>query len=180
MNKTEKTDDQNKKHITSIDVYTDGSLIKTSKGVLYGCGYGIYFPGKELKNVSAPFTLVPITNNRAELHAIHQAILRIIKHYTFDLINIYTDSEYSQMSLTVWIHSWKKNNWKNSKKKPVENQDLIMKIDKYLQRYHGKINIQWVRAHATGNQVHIHSVGNSKADLLANGGSNKYAQLFGN
>jgi hypothetical protein len=89
MSKKEKTDDQIKKHITSIDVYTDGSLIKTSKGDLRGCGYGIYFPGKELKNVSAPFTISPITNNRAELHAIHQAILRIIRHYTFDLINIY-------------------------------------------------------------------------------------------
>jgi ribonuclease HI len=172
--------DRIKQHIISIDVYTDGSL-KMKSGNLYGCGYGIYFPGKELKNVSAPFTISPITNNRAELHAIHQAIVRIIKNYTFELINIYTDSQYAQMSLTVWIHEWKKkNNWKNSKKKPVENQDLIMKIDKYLQRYHGKINIQWVRAHAKGTQVHIHSAGNAKADALANRGSDKYAELYGN
>lgn len=160
-----------KAHLTSINIYTDGSLKKTPKGDI--CGYGIFFPGKELKNVAAPFMIEgEITNNRAELHAIHQAIVRVIKNYTFDLINIYTDSEYSQKSLTVWIENWKKNNWKNAKKKAVENQDLIKKIDKYLQIYKGKINIQWVRAH-TGNQD-VHSVNNAMADNLANRGADMY------
>lgn len=170
---------QDKKHITSIEVYTDGSLKKKSDGSLYGCGYGIYFPGKELKNVSAPFTIGEITNNRAELHAIYQAIIRVSKNFTFDLINIYTDSEYAKNSLTVWIHSWKKNNWKNSKKKPVENQDIIKKIDRYLQKYNGKINIQWIRSDHS-DKKHIHSPGNAKADELANAGSDKYAELYKN
>jgi ribonuclease HI len=163
-----------KRHLISISIYTDGSLKKTRNGNI--CGYGIFFPGKELKNVAAPFTIGDITNNRAELHAIHQAIIRVIKKYTFDLINIYTDSEYSQKSLTCWIDNWKKNNWKNAKKKPVENQDLIKKIDKYLQIYQGKINIQWVRAH-TGNQD-VHSINNNKADELANKGANIYAEQY--
>lgn len=163
-----------KPHITSIDIYTDGSFRKTSKGDI--CGYGIYFPGKELKNVAAPFAIGDITNNRAELHAIYQAILRVVKRYTFDLINIYTDSEYSKNSLTVWINAWKKNGWRNSKRKPVENQDLIKKIDKYLQMYQGKINIQWVRAHTNG--VDIHSVNNAEADNLANRGADLYAELY--
>lgn len=166
-----------KKHIISIDVYTDGSLKTKSNGELLGCGYGIYFPGKELKNVSAPFTIGEITNNRAELHAIHQAIVRISKHYTFDLINIYTDSQYAQKSLTIWIDSWKKNDWKNSKNKPIENQDIIKKIDKYLQRYNGKINIQWIRSDHS-KEKHIHSAGNAEADRLANAGSDKYAELY--
>lgn len=157
-------------HLTMINVYTDGSLRKTKDGII--CGYGIYFPEKELQNVAAPFTIGAITNNRAELYAIYQAILRIIKKYTFDLINIYTDSEYAQKSLTEWINNWKKNNWKNSKKKPVENQDIIKKIDKYLIKYHGKINIQWVRAH-TGNND-IQSINNDVADQLANKGANLY------
>jgi ribonuclease HI len=163
--------DNLKPHLTSINIYTDGSYKKSSKGNEL-CGYGIYFPGKELKNVAAPFKLGEITNNRAELHAIHQAIIRVIKHYTFDLINIYTDSEYAQKSLTVWINNWKKNDWKNAKKKPVDNQDLIKKIDKYLQIYKGKINIQWVRAH-TGNQD-AHSRYNAMADILANKGADLY------
>jgi len=160
--------------LTSIEIYTDGSLKKTPHGNT--CGYGIYFPNRELKNVAHPFILKPITNNRAELHAIHQAILRVIKHYHFDLINIYTDSEYSQKSLTKWIVGWKKNNWKNSKNKPVENQDIIKKIDKYLQKYQGKINIQWVRAH-TGN-TDRHSANNHQADMLANQGADLYRQHY--
>ena len=72
-----------KRHLISISIYTDGSLKKTRNGNI--CGYGIFFPGKELKNVAAPFTIGDITNNRAELHAIHQAIIRVIKKYTFDL-----------------------------------------------------------------------------------------------
>jgi len=163
-----------KKHLTSINAYTDGSLRRTAKGD--ACGYGIYFPGAELKNVAAPFNIGAVTNNRAELHAIHQAIIRVTKNYTFDLINIYTDSEYSQKSLTVWINGWKQNNWKNSKKKLVENQDIIKKIDIYLQLYEGKINIQWVRAHTGEND--IHSVNNAKADALANRGATRYIELY--
>lgn len=164
----------NKSYINIIDIYTDGSLKKTKNGTI--CGYGIYFPNKELKNVAAPFNDGKLTNNRAELHAIRQAILRVIKKFTFDVINIYTDSEYSQKSLTVWIKNWKKNNWYTSKNQPVENQDIIRDIDKYLERYRGKINIQWVRAH-TGN-VDIHSINNSEADRLANKGSDKYKQKY--
>ena len=154
-------------HIRSIDVYTDGSLRKTTKGNL--CGYGIYFPNKELKNVAKPFNMGIVTNNRAELYAIYKAIRMIVKNYTFDLINIYTDSEYSQKSLTVWITSWKIKNWKNSKNKPVENQDIIKKIDRYLQKYKGKINIKWLRAHT--NKADIHSINNKYADALANRGA---------
>lgn len=163
-----------KPHINVINVYTDGSLKKTSKGD--ACGYGIHFPGKELKNVAAPFTLGKITNNRAELHAILQAIIRIANNYTFDRINIYTDSEYSQKSLTKWIINWKRNNWRNSKNEPVLNQDIIRKIDRYLELYRGKINIKWVRSH-TGNQD-LHSANNNIADILANKGAEKYFELY--
>jgi ribonuclease HI len=163
-----------KQHLNVINIYTDGSLKKTPKGD--ACGYGIFFPEKELKNVAAPFVKGKITNNRAELHAIHQALIRVIKTYTFDLINIYTDSEYSQKSLTVWITGWKQNGWKNSKRKPVENQDIIKKIDRYLQLYEGKINIQWVRAH-TGDDD-IHSINNAEADKLANRGADRYYKRF--
>ena len=155
-------------------MYTDGSLRKTQKGDI--CGYGIYFPNKELENIAEPFNIGKISNNRAELYAIYQALKRIRDNFTFDIVNIYTDSEYSQKSLTVWINTWKKNGWKNSKKKPAENQDIIKKIDEYLQFYKGKINIQWVRAH-TGKSD-MHSVNNAEADNLANEGAKKYERMY--
>lgn len=151
-------------HLKSIDVYTDGSFKKTKTHVY--CGYGIYFPGKELKNVAAPFEIGEKTINRAELHAIYQAILRIKKNYTFDKINIYTDSNYSKESLTNWINNWKKNNWKNSAGKAVENQDIIKKIDKYMQLYHQKINIIWIPSHSNNKN-------NDEADRLAKLGASK-------
>lgn len=156
-----------------INVYTDGSIRKfkeNGKTKIIG-GYGIHFPDVELKDIAKPFTNKNekgiITINRAELHAIHQAILRILHNYKFDVLNIYSDSEYSVKSLTVWIVNWKKNNWKNSKKKDVENQDLIKKIDKYIQKYYSKINIVWVKAHNNNKY-------NDQADILANKGSDLY------
>jgi ribonuclease HI len=163
-----------KKHINVIDIYTDGSLKRTKQGNV--CGYGIYFPNGELKNIALPFNEGKLTNNRAELYAIRQAILRVVKKYTFDIINIYTDSEYSQKSLTLWIKNWKRNNWQTSTRKPVENQDIIKKIDKYLVKYKGKINIQWVRAH-TG-KYDTHSINNSEADRLANEGAERYKEKY--
>ena len=167
---TDKNTDNLLPHINTINIYTDGSLKRTKNGDI--CGYGIYFPNGELKNVSAPFTIGKISNNRAELHAIYQAILRVIKNYTFNEINIYTDSEYAQKSLTLWITSWKKNNWKNSKRQEIENKDIIVKIDKYLQKYNKKINIKWVRAHTRGKD--IDSINNAIADGLANKGAEIY------
>jgi ribonuclease HI len=153
--------------IDRIDVYTDGSLRRTKKGIL--CGYGVYFPGRELPDIAQPFTIGKITNNRAELFAILQAIKNISSAYTFDRINVYTDSEYSQKSLTVWVNSWKKNNWKNSQNKPVDNRDIIEPIHEYMRTYMNKIKIIWVKSHTGKNDPH--SLGNSMADELANKGA---------
>ncbi len=106
-----------------IIVYTDGSCIKGKKTL---CGYGIYFPNKELNNVSRPFKYTPLTNQRSELYAIYKA-LKLITTYIkdFKTIYIYSDSDYSIKSLTIWINNWKKNNWKTASNKPVLNQDII-------------------------------------------------------
>lgn len=155
------------RHIDRIDVYTDGSLRRTKKGIL--CGYGVYFPGRELPDIAMPFTFGNITNNRAELFAILQAIKNISSTYTFDLINVYTDSEYAQKSLTVWVNTWKKNNWKTSQNKTVDNRDIIEPIHNYMETYRDKIKIIWVKSHTGENDPH--SLGNSMADELANKGA---------
>ena len=152
-----------------IEVYTDGSHRREKTGEV--SGYGIYFPNKELSNVSGAFTLEPLTNNRAELYAIYRAIRKIEDEYEFNSIIIHTDSEYSMNSTTKWIVSWKANNWKTAKKKPVENQDLIKKIDGLLQKHNGKIQIRWVKAHSTNPH-------NIEADRLANKGSDMFKQKF--
>jgi len=80
---------------------------------------------------------------------------------------------YSKNSLTVWINTWKNNNWKTSTNKPVKNKDLIVKIDKYLsmKKYNHKIFIEHVRSHT--NKTDYKSKGNERADMLANMGALK-------
>jgi ribonuclease HI len=151
----------------NIVMFTDGSCIikKHAKNL---CGYGVYFPNKELKNISKPFDFGEPTNQRAELYAIYKGIKKVTHNINFDKLDIYTDSEYSIKSLTEWIHKWKDNKWKNAAGKDVMNQDIIKKIDKYLQKYKGNIFFHHVYSH-TGKQD-FNSLCNKKADELARSG----------
>lgn len=150
-----------------IEVYTDGSCLKIN-GVKKA-GYGIHFPNKELADIANPFTREPLTNQRAELYAIYKALKRITENLEYSKIHIYTDSEYSIKSLTVWIKDWKKNGWKSSSGKPVANQDIIMKIDEILEKNKRKVKFTHVYSH-TG-KTDPQSLGNQRADELANAGS---------
>ncbi len=149
-------------------MFTDGSCIKKPNQPIK-CGYGVFFPNNELKNISKPFVVGELTNQRAELYAIYKGIKKVTHNIDFHKLDIYSDSEYSIKSLTEWIINWKKNGWKNSNKKPVANQDLILKIDKYLEKYKGKIFFHHVRSH-TGKQD-FQSLCNEKADKLATNGA---------
>ena len=60
-------------------------------------------------------------------------------------INLFTDSNYLKNGITNWIKSWKKNNWINSQKKPVANQDLWKELDNINEKL--TIDWQWVKAH---------------------------------
>jgi ribonuclease HI len=155
------------KKLDNVIVFTDGSCMNKSDGIK--AGYGVYFPNEELNNISKPFTFGDKTNQRAELYAIYKAIKRIILKFEFNQINIYTDSNYSIQSLTKWIKTWKKNNWKNSKKQNVANQDIIKKIDDYLQQYPNKILFHHVKSHTKKDD--FNSKGNEMADKLATEGA---------
>ena len=98
-----------------INIFTDGSLVKKGKNIY--CGYGIYFPNSEYKPISRKFTHEPITNNRAELYAILKSIVicNIInlkrfknKKTQIEIINIYSDSEYSVKTFNEWLPKWLK------------------------------------------------------------------------
>ena len=150
----------------SIIIFTDGSCItKTDK-----CGYGIHFPNKEYKDISKKFNILPQTSQRAELYAIYKAIKKVSKTDKNNDIKIYSDSEYSIKSITMWIKKWKKNNWKTANGKDVLNQDIIKKIDNIINEHIGKIEFIHVTAHT--NKKDYESIHNSIADSLAKNGSN--------
>lgn len=150
----------------NVIIFTDGSCIKS--GNEQYCGYGVYFPNNESSNIARALKNPPYTNNRAELHAIQKALKRL-KKINFNTAIIYSDSEYSIKSVTVWIKTWKQNNWMNAKKKPVENQDYIKKIDKLLSHFGDKVSFKHVRAHTGGKD--FLSVCNDAVDGLAKQGA---------
>ena len=57
-----------------------------------------------------------------------------------------------------WIHNWKKNNWKTSKREPVKNKELWIELDKLVSLHN--IQWKWVKGHSG-------DYGNERADYLA-------------
>lgn len=67
-----------------------------------------------------------------ELTAIIKAIEYVNRQP--ELATIYTDSAYAERSINEWMNRWYFNGWYNSKKKLVENVDLM----KILHDYYAK------------------------------------------
>lgn len=67
------------------------------------------------------------TNNRMELTACIRALEELKRT---DLpVEVYSDSAYMVNCFhQKWYVKWQKNNWKNSKKEPVENKDLWVRL----------------------------------------------------
>ncbi|KAG7797779.1 hypothetical protein KL929_002622 [Ogataea haglerorum] len=138
-------------------------------------GYGVYFGDGDPRNTAAPLVGPVQTNNRAELTAIKQALENILEEFEFgngEQYQILTDSEYCVKCILVWSKTWQKNGWKNSKKQPVANRDLIEAIlglidrinDEYARHGFGRLTVDWVRGHANNH-------GNEMADALAREGA---------
>lgn len=102
------------------------------------------------------------TNNRMEIMAAIKSLEHMKERCEIDM---YTDSEYLRKGITEWIHSWKANGWKTSKKKDIKNVDLWKQLDQYIDRH--SIKWHWVKAHS-GEEY------NEKVDKLAVKARNKY------
>jgi len=149
----------------NIIVFTDGAFLPKSNRA----GYGIHFPSKELPDMYGHFTKDPITSPRAELYAILRALTKITKNLVFDTVTVYTDSEYSIKSLTLWLNGWIQKGWKTANNKPVKNVDLIKPIANLMELHQNKIKFVHVRSH-TGKTDPL-SLGNARADELAGKGA---------
>ena len=98
------------------------------------------------------------TNNRMELMAAIKALAALSEPC---MVELTTDSQYFRKGITEWIVNWKKNNWRNSAKKPVKNSDLWQQLDKESGRH--SIKWLWVKGHSGHRENEI-------ADDLANEG----------
>ena len=98
------------------------------------------------------------TNNRMELTAVISA-LNLLKEPCY--VKLYSDSAYVVNAfLEDWIGKWQKNNFKNSKKKEVDNIDLWKQLIN-LNAYH---NIEWIKV-----KGHADNELNNRCDELARG-----------
>ncbi|MCY3879029.1 MAG: ribonuclease HI [Rhodobacteraceae bacterium] len=145
--------------MTRIIAYTDGACSgNPGPGgwgvVLQACGSG----GEILKEKAFCGGCADTTNNRMELTAAIEALDRLARPSD---VMLRTDSKYLADGITLWIHGWKKRDWKNSGRKPVKNADLWQRLDGLCGRH--SVTWQWVKGHAN-------EAGNERADQLAREG----------
>jgi ribonuclease HI len=103
--------------LKEVVIYTDGAC----SGNPGPGGWGaILISGDHRKEMSGGETHT--TNNRMELKAAIESLKALKEPCT---VKLYSDSAYLVNCFAQgWYKGWIKNGWKNSKKQPVENQDL--------------------------------------------------------
>ena len=138
-----------------IKIYTDGSCLgNPGKG---GWAALIINDGKKTQIKGSKKNT---TNNQMELLATIKALQKVPKG---SKVQIYTDSKYVKSGITEWIHNWKKNGWKTSKKKKVKNIEFWTELDLLSNEFEIKWN--WIKAHSTDNL-------NNEVDLIAREAAN--------
>lgn len=150
-----------------VIVSTDGSALANPNGPM-GWGWAEHVPAgrKPVASTGRDCDCGGAgngTNQIGELSAVLQALRTHRGPYP---LLIETDSQYAINCSTKWVHGWKKNGWKNSKKEPVKNSDLIKAIDAEIRARAGKVSFTWVKGHA-GDFY------NEKVDDLARGFAEK-------
>ena len=148
-----------------VIVYSDGGVSGNQNVENFG-GWGAVligmgaFDGKEINRKELYGSAINTTNNIMELTGAIRA-LQNIKRKDFP-VEVHVDSNYVLQGITEWIHGWKKNGWKNSKKKPVENKELWVQLDEERNKFS---DIKFIKV-----QAHVGIELNELADTLANKG----------
>jgi ribonuclease HI len=149
-----------------IHIWTDGS----SKGNPGPGGYGVVI--LQNNNIIYQYNKQEnkITNNQAEIKAVLHAFELAQTKYANETCIIHSDSAYVVNMCNNWIFTWAKNNWINSKKKIVENVELIKSLYKYLSK--DFFNCQVIHC-----KSHCGILENELADALATNDMNKFNKI---
>lgn len=137
-----------------VELYTDGAC----KGNPGPGGWGAWLRyGKNEKELFGGEK--ETTNNRMELQAAIEGLKALSRSCD---VSLTTDSQYVKQGINSWMAGWKKNGWRTASKQPVKNKDLWQALDLECQRHN--VEWHWVKGHAG-------HVGNERADMLANRGT---------
>ena len=135
----------------TVDIYTDGAC--SGNPGPGGWGAILEYRGveKELSGFEAE-----TTNNRMELTAAAEALKQLKESCK---VKLYSDSAYLVNGFNQnWVIGWQKNNWKNSKKEPVQNRDLWEALIE-MEKQH---KITWIKV-----KGHSDNEKNNRCDKLA-------------
>ena len=131
-----------------MKIYTDGGCSGNP-----GPGGWAYVIVKDLPESDDPLASIVkeawgaeknTTNNRMELLAAISALEALPQGC--GQIELYTDSQYLQKGMSLWIKDWKARGWKTAGKDPVKNQDLWQRLDSLAAGL--AISWLWVKGHA--------------------------------
>ena len=147
--------------LKKVTIYTDGAC----SGNPGPGGWGAILEyGPHRKELSG--YMAGTTNNRMELFAAISA-LGALKE-PCDVV-LYSDSSYLVNAFEQnWLTNWKRNNWKNSAGKPVENQDLWTVLLIQTKKHH--VKFVWVKGHASNPN-------NNRCDELARSAIGEYRRI---
>ena len=131
----------------TVEVWTDGGCIGNP-----GPGAWAYVIRSGSSHVARSGFEPATTNNRMELRAVIEALKELSRQAEARSHEhvIATDSQYVQKGITEWIHSWVRNGWRTTSKKPVKNSDLwreLLELSSPL-----RLHWRWVAGHA-GNPM---------------------------
>lgn len=140
--------------MTKLIIFTDGA----SKGNPGPGGWGAIVASDE-RVTELGGRETQTTNNRMELQAAYEALLRAATLSASE-IDVYADSSYVIQGALTWGRGWRRNDWVTASKQPVLNRDLWEPFLDLLDSIAAKI-----RWHNVGGHVGIG--GNERVDEIA-------------
>lgn len=144
--------------MNTVIIYTDGACSGNPGPGGWGC---VLLHGSRRLELSGG--AAHTTNQRMEMQAAIAALGALKQPCR---IALHSDSAYLVNAFNQrWLDNWQKNGWLNSKKQPVENQDLWQELLKLSARH----QVTWnkVKGHA-GDEL------NERCDQLARSEIEKY------
>ena len=126
-------------------ISTDGGCAPTNPGP-GGCS-AVFRKGEDYRECVWYFPNT--TNNRMELMAVIKSLMLVKEKKSSVLIR--SDSNYVVQGITQWIDKWVSNNWRSSKKTPVENAELwsiLLAIVHQFEYEGGKVRFQLLKGHS--------------------------------
>ncbi|KAF8545957.1 ribonuclease H-like protein [Imleria badia] len=140
-----------------LTIYTDGSCLRNGK-LDATCGSGIWFEDNDPKNKAIK---VPGQHQSNQVGEIAAMIVALQQTNPTMPITIITDSRYVIDGLMKHLGTWEDRGWTG-----VSNAEWFQATAYQLRQRAAPANFKWVKGHAK-------TLGNERADMLANQGARK-------